>query len=80
MAGLASGPESLPWLAIRLAGAGCRDLDLSGLVTGRGGVSGQFFINCKSRAANRVAYDSDVTGRLWQISIDLVGMAPVTAW
>ena len=42
------------------------------------GVSGQFFVNRKPQAANRVVYDSDVTGRLWQVSTDLVGLAPVT--
>jgi hypothetical protein len=40
------------------------------------GVTGRFFVNRKPRAANKVAYDFDVSGRLWQVSIDLVGLAP----
>jgi NAD(P)-dependent dehydrogenase (short-subunit alcohol dehydrogenase family) len=40
------------------------------------GVTGRFFVNRKPRAANKVAYDLDVSGRLWQVSIDLVGLAP----
>jgi len=40
------------------------------------GITGQFFVNRNPEVANKVAYDSDVTGRLWQVSIDLVGLAP----
>jgi retinol dehydrogenase 14 len=38
------------------------------------GVTGQFFANGKPKRANRVAYDSDITARLWQVSADLVGV------
>ena len=36
------------------------------------GVTGQFFANGKPRTANKVAYDTDMTARLWQVSADLV--------
>jgi NAD(P)-dependent dehydrogenase (short-subunit alcohol dehydrogenase family) len=42
------------------------------------GVTGQFFANRKPKIANKVAYDTDMTARLWQVSADLVGMTPVT--
>jgi retinol dehydrogenase 14 len=42
------------------------------------GVTGQFFANRKPKTANKVAYDTDMTARLWQVSADLVGMTPVT--
>jgi retinol dehydrogenase 14 len=42
------------------------------------GVTGQFFVNRKPRTANKGAYDSDMTARLWQVSADLVGMRPAT--
>src|SRR6185437_2786508 len=42
------------------------------------GVTGQFFANRKPKTANKVAYDTDMTVRLWQVSADLVGMTPVT--
>ena len=38
------------------------------------GVTGQFFANRKPKTANKVAYDTDMTARLWQVSADLVGM------
>ena len=38
------------------------------------GVTGQFFANRKPKTANEVAYDTDLTARLWQVSADLVGM------
>jgi retinol dehydrogenase 14 len=38
------------------------------------GVSGKFFANRKPKTANKVAYDTDMTARLWQISADLTGM------
>jgi retinol dehydrogenase 14 len=38
------------------------------------GVTGQFFANRKPKTANKVAYDSDITATLWQVSVDLVGM------
>lgn len=40
------------------------------------GVTGQFFANCKPKAANKVAYDTGMTARLWQVSADLVGVTP----
>src|ERR1700716_2890756 len=38
------------------------------------GVTGQFFANGKPKSANKVAYDTDMTARLWNVSADLVGM------
>lgn len=38
------------------------------------GVTGQFFANRMPRIANKVAYDTDETARLWRVSADLVGM------
>ena len=38
------------------------------------GVTGQFFAGGKPKTANRVAYDTDMTARLWSVSADLVGM------
>ena len=38
------------------------------------GVTGQFFANGKPKSANKVAYDTDMTARLWKVSADLVGM------
>ena len=43
------------------------------------GVTGQFFVNGKPRAANKVAYDPAMLARLWQTSVGLVGMEPVIA-
>jgi len=40
------------------------------------GVTGQFFANRKPRTANKVAYDTEMAARLWQVSADLVGMTP----
>jgi NAD(P)-dependent dehydrogenase (short-subunit alcohol dehydrogenase family) len=40
------------------------------------GVTGQFFANRKPKTANKSAYDTDMTGRLWRVSADLVGMTP----
>jgi NAD(P)-dependent dehydrogenase (short-subunit alcohol dehydrogenase family) len=42
------------------------------------GVTGQFFAKCKPKAANKLAYDTDMTARLWQVSADLVGMTPAS--
>jgi NAD(P)-dependent dehydrogenase (short-subunit alcohol dehydrogenase family) len=39
------------------------------------GVTGQFFVSCKPRTANKLAYDTKMTARLWQVSADLVGRA-----
>jgi NAD(P)-dependent dehydrogenase (short-subunit alcohol dehydrogenase family) len=38
------------------------------------GVTGQFFANRKLKIANKVAYDTALTARLWQVSADLVGL------
>ena len=38
------------------------------------GVSGQFFANHNPKTANKVAYDTKMTARLWQASAELVGM------
>ncbi len=38
------------------------------------GVTGQFFANSKPKTANKIAYDADMTARLWRISAELVGM------
>ena len=40
------------------------------------GVTGQFFANSKPTTANKVAYDTAIAARLWQVSADLVGMTP----
>jgi NAD(P)-dependent dehydrogenase (short-subunit alcohol dehydrogenase family) len=40
------------------------------------GVTGQFFANSKPKTANKVAYDTAIAARLWQVSADLVGMTP----
>jgi retinol dehydrogenase 14 len=39
------------------------------------GVTGKFFANRKPKTANKLADDTQVTARLWQVSADLVGMA-----
>ena len=36
------------------------------------GISGQFFVNRKPKIANKVAYDTDMTARLWRVSAHLV--------
>jgi NAD(P)-dependent dehydrogenase (short-subunit alcohol dehydrogenase family) len=38
------------------------------------GVTGQFFAGGRPKTANRVAYDTDMTARLWNVSAELVGM------
>jgi retinol dehydrogenase 14 len=43
------------------------------------GVTGQFFVNSMPKTANQVAYDADMTARLWDVSARLVGMTPATA-
>ena len=40
------------------------------------GVTGQFFVNRRPKTANKPAYDTDATSRLWHVSCDLVGMVP----
>ncbi len=41
-------------------------------------VTGQFLANLKPKTANKVAYDTDMTARLWQVSAKLVGMTLAT--
>jgi len=43
------------------------------------GVTGEFFANGKPKTANKVAYDTDMTARLWNVSADLVGMTSAIA-
>jgi len=43
------------------------------------GVTGQFFVNRKPKTANKVAYDTSLAAKLWQVSADLVGMTPVVS-
>jgi NAD(P)-dependent dehydrogenase (short-subunit alcohol dehydrogenase family) len=40
------------------------------------GVSGQYFVKCKPRSPQRWAQDSEAARQLWQVSEDLVGLAP----
>jgi hypothetical protein len=42
------------------------------------GVTGKFFANRKPKTANKVAYDTEVSARLWRVSADLVGMIPAS--
>jgi retinol dehydrogenase-14 len=42
------------------------------------GVSGKFFANRTPKTANKVAYDTDKTARLWRVSADLVGVTHAT--
>jgi NAD(P)-dependent dehydrogenase (short-subunit alcohol dehydrogenase family) len=42
------------------------------------GVTDTFFANRKPRTANKVAYDTSMAARLWQVSADLVGLTPAT--
>src|SRR3989449_1768475 len=42
------------------------------------GITGQFFANRKPKTANKLAYNTDMAARLWQVSAELVGMTPVT--
>jgi hypothetical protein len=38
------------------------------------GVTGQFFADWKPKTANKIAYDTDMAARLWQVSAELVGL------
>ncbi len=38
------------------------------------GLTGQFFANRKVKASHKSSYDTAITGRLWQVSADLVGL------
>lgn len=42
------------------------------------GGTGQFFANLKPKTANKVAYGTDMTARLWQVSAKLVRMTSAT--
>jgi retinol dehydrogenase-14 len=42
------------------------------------GVTGQFFANRKSKRPNNVAFDTEMTAKLWNVSAALVGMTPAT--
>ena len=42
------------------------------------GVTGEFFANGKPKTANKIAYDPDMTAKLWNVSAALVGMTPIT--
>jgi NAD(P)-dependent dehydrogenase (short-subunit alcohol dehydrogenase family) len=41
------------------------------------GVSGKYFVKCKAKQPRRWAQDPDAARRLWQVSEQLVGLAPV---
>jgi NAD(P)-dependent dehydrogenase (short-subunit alcohol dehydrogenase family) len=43
------------------------------------GVTGQFFADRKPKTANKIAYDTDMAARLWQVSAELVGLNSRTA-
>jgi hypothetical protein len=38
------------------------------------GVTGQYFANRKAKKSHDASYDAMTTGRLWQVSADLVGI------
>lgn len=40
------------------------------------GVTGRYFAKGKARTSNKASYDTDAAARLWQVSADLVGLAP----
>jgi NAD(P)-dependent dehydrogenase (short-subunit alcohol dehydrogenase family) len=39
------------------------------------GVTGKYFADREPKTANKIAYDTDMAARLWQVSADLVGIA-----
>jgi NAD(P)-dependent dehydrogenase (short-subunit alcohol dehydrogenase family) len=39
------------------------------------GVTGRYYANRKAKKSNQSSYDREVTGRLWRVSADLVGVA-----
>jgi len=41
------------------------------------GVTGQFFANRKSKKPNKIAFDTEMTAKLWNVSAALVGVTPV---
>jgi len=42
------------------------------------GVTGRFFANRKSKRPNKIAFDTEMTAKLWNVSAALVGVTPVT--
>jgi retinol dehydrogenase-12 len=40
------------------------------------GVTGEYFVKCKPRRPRRWAEDTEAAHRLWQVSEELVGLAP----
>lgn len=42
------------------------------------GVTGRYFANRKAKKSHKFSYDTATTARLWQVSVDLVGL-PVDA-
>src|SRR5437870_5537055 len=42
------------------------------------GVTGRFFANRKIKRPNKVAFDTEMTAKLWNVSAALVGVTPVT--
>ncbi len=41
------------------------------------GVTGRFFANRKSKRPNKIAFDTEMTAKLWNVSAALVGVTPV---
>jgi NAD(P)-dependent dehydrogenase (short-subunit alcohol dehydrogenase family) len=39
------------------------------------GVTGSYYANRKAKKSNQSSYDREITGRLWRVSADLVGVA-----
>jgi retinol dehydrogenase 14 len=39
------------------------------------GVSGRYFAGGRAKTSSRTSYDTAIAARLWQTSVDLVGMA-----
>jgi len=42
------------------------------------GVSGRYFVNCRAKASSPASYDREAAQRLWDISLDLCGLAERT--
>jgi NAD(P)-dependent dehydrogenase (short-subunit alcohol dehydrogenase family) len=40
------------------------------------GATGQYFANARPKAASSASYDATAAARLWDVSADLVGLAP----
>ena len=60
-------------------GQGRPHIGLPGLVPEVEGVSGEYFVKCKPRQPRRWAKDAEAAQRLWQVSEQLVGLAPASA-